>query len=133
MFLIVDKMQGVPFFLFDSITITIQRLGKAYIVNVTFNSKLLTTLIDAVCQDSLWPTDMTKYAMLAAAMTGYSMADDFFFMGKEPLGLVTEAAWFLFDLNMLPRAFVKYCLELYFIEAEVYDQVLIVSNFFARP
>jgi hypothetical protein len=59
------------------------------------------------------------------------MADDFFFMGKEPLGLVTEAAWFLFDLNMLPRAFVKYCLELYFIEAEVNDQVLIVSNFFA--
>lgn len=52
MFLIVDKMQGVPFFLFDSITITIPRLGKAYIVNVTFNSKLLTTLIDAVCQDS---------------------------------------------------------------------------------
>ena len=51
---------------------------------------------------------MDKYAMLAAAITGYSMADDFFFMGKEPLGLVTEAAWFLFDLNMLPRAFVKY-------------------------
>jgi len=67
---------------------------------------------------------MDKYAMLAAAITGYSMADDFFFMGKEPLGLVTEAAWFLFDLNVLPRAFVKYCLELYFIEAEVYDQVL---------
>jgi hypothetical protein len=106
-FLIVDRMQGVPFFLFDSITLTIPRLGRAYFGNVTFNSKLLTTLIDAICQDTLWPNFMDKAAMLAAAITGYSMADDFFFMGKEPLGLVTPAAWFLFDLNMLPRAFIK--------------------------
>jgi len=130
-FLIVDKMQGVPFFLFDSITITIPRLGKAYISDVTFNSKLLTTLIDVVCQVALWPAGMDKDTMLAAAITGYSMADDFIFMGKQPLGLCTEAAWFLFEVKMLPRAFIAYCLELYFIEADKYDDLLTVSDFFA--
>ena len=116
-FVLVDRFGGVPLYLMNSMLMTVRAQGKIYVHRVTFNSHLITKIVEYICDDVCWPAHMTKDEKIAGACTHYSMRTTDLFQAAVPRGLNGHAAWTMYELPMAAHAFVTYCLEIYVVVA----------------
>ena len=116
-FVLVDRFSGVPLCLMNSMLMTVRAQGKIYVERVTFNTHLITKIVEYIVDDVCWPAHMTKDEKIAAACTHYSMRTTDLFHATVPRGLSGHAAWYMYELPMAAHAFVAYCLEIYVVVA----------------
>ena len=116
-FVLVDRFACVPICLINAMLMTVRAHGKIYVDRVTFNTHLITKIVEYIIDEECWPAHMTKDEMIAAACTHYSMRATDLFDADVPRGLSGHAAWYMYELPMAAHGFVAYCLEIYLVVA----------------
>ena len=131
-FMLVDRFACVPFCLINSIVMRIRAHGKIFVERVTFNTHMITKVVEYICDEDNWPAHMTKDDKIAAACCNYSMKAMDLFSNDVPRGLSGPVTYFIYELPMAAHGFVAYLLEIYLVVAAELGALDTVKAFFAQ-
>ena len=131
-FVLVDRFACVPICLINSMLMRIRAHGKIYIERVTFNTHMITKVVEYICDEDNWPAHMTKDDKIAAACCNYSMKAMDLFSSDVPRGLNGPVTYLIYELPMAAHGFVAYLLEIYLVVASELGALVTVKAFFAQ-
>ena len=130
-FVLTDRFACVPICLINSMLMRIRAHGKIYIERVTFNTHMITKVVEYICDEDNWPAHMTKDDKIAAACCNYSMKAMDLFSSIVPRGLNGPVTYLIYELPMAAHGFVAYLLEIYLVVAAELGALDVVKAFFA--